>query len=77
MAGINEELKRNSGGPVLEVDVVQSGTKYRVIGLVSQFVPAVETWTNSQHGYINTSIYNSGYAVATPMDFVLDLVAQF
>jgi trypsin-like peptidase len=87
VAGTNEELKTivldcaayggNSGGPVLEVEVIESGTKYRVIGIVSQFVPAVESWTNFPHGYVNTSIYNSGYAIATPMDFVLDLVAQF
>jgi len=87
VAGTNEKLKTiildcaayggNSGGPVLEVEVVESGTKYRVIGVVSQFVPAVETWTNFPHGYVNTNVYNSGYTVATPMDFVLDLVAQF
>jgi len=87
VAGTNEKSKTiildcaayggNSGGAVLELEVVESGTKYRIIGVVSQFVPAIETWTNFPHGYVNTNVYNSGYTVATPMDFVLDLVAQF
>jgi hypothetical protein len=68
----------NSGGPVLEVEEEGLGSrKFRVIGVVSQFVPAVENWINVPHGYTNTNVYNSGYAAATPMDFVLELVAQF
>jgi len=48
-----------------------------IIGVVSQFVPAVENWLNIPYGYTNTNFYNSGYTVAIPMDFVLELVAQF
>ncbi len=87
VAGTNQDLKTiildcpayggNSGGPVLEVEVEGLGRKYRVIGVVSEFVPAVQTWRNSPQASINASVYNSGYTVATPMDFVLDLVAQF
>lgn len=68
----------NSGGPVLEVEQGQSGArKFRPIGLVSQFVPAFGRWVNEPDGATNTNVYNSGYTVATPMDFVLELVAQF
>ncbi len=88
VAGTNDQTKTiildcpayggNSGGPVLEVDQVPSGAReFRPIGLVSQFVPAIERWINEPHGYTNTNVYNSGYTVATPMDFVLELVAQF
>lgn len=66
----------NSGGPVLEVELDDSGERrFSVIGVISQFVPYVETWVNARHGFENSSIENSGYSVATPMDFVLELVA--
>jgi S1-C subfamily serine protease len=87
VAGTNQDLRTiildcpayggNSGGPVLEVELEGLDRKYRIIGVVSQFVPAVETWTNFPHGYVNTNVYNSGYTIATPMDFVLDFIAQF
>jgi hypothetical protein len=88
VAGTNDQTKTiildcpayggNSGGPVLEVEEERSGArKFRPIGLVLQFIPAIERWKNEPHGDTNTSVYNSGYTVATPMDFVLELVAQF
>ena len=88
VAGTNDQTKTiildcpayggNSGGPVLEVGQEHSGArKFRPIGLVSQFVPAIGRWVNEPDGYTNTNVYNSGYTVATPMDFVLELVGQF
>jgi hypothetical protein len=87
IAGTNEQAKTiildcpayggNSGGPVLEIEEEDFVKKFRVIGVVSQFVPVAETWRNMTHGYNNTNISNSGYAIAIPMDFVLDLTAQF
>jgi V8-like Glu-specific endopeptidase len=87
VAGTNDQTKTliidcpayggNSGGPVLEVEQEDRGRRMWIIGVVSQFVPAVENWVNAPHGYTNTNVYNSGYTVATPMDFVLELVAQF
>jgi hypothetical protein len=87
VAGTNDQAKTliidcpayagNSGGPVLEVEQEGLGQKLWIIGVVSQFVPAVEKWFNLRHRYTNTNVYNSGYAVATPMDFVLELVDQF
>jgi hypothetical protein len=67
----------NSGGPVLEVEEDGFVKNFRIIGVVSQFVPVAETWRNITHGYNNTNISNSGYAIAVPMDFVLDLTREF
>jgi len=87
VAGTNEKARTiildcpvyggNSGGPVLEVEEEGFGRKFRIIGVVSQFVPVAETWLNMTHRYTNTNISNSGYAIATPMDFVLELTSQF
>jgi Trypsin-like peptidase domain len=64
----------NSGGPVLQVTAVDIFRKhYTVIGLASQFVPFMETWSNIQLGSY-TTILNSGYSVVTPMDGVMDLI---
>lgn len=87
VAGTNEQAQTiildcpayggNSGGPVLEVEEEGLEKKFRIIGVVSQFVPVAETWRNMTHGYNNTNISNSGYAIAIPMDFVLDLISKF
>jgi hypothetical protein len=67
----------NSGGPVLEIDQQDITTvNFRVIGLVTQFVPVAETWENKMHRYTNLSISNSGYSVAASMDIVLALVEE-
>lgn len=63
----------NSGGPVLEIDIMPNGFKYSVIGVVSQFVPVTETWKNLNYGYENTSVSNSGYCVAVGMDPIWEL----
>lgn len=88
VAGKNEQLRSlvldcpvywgNSGGPVLEVETINlTGKRFSVVGVVSQFVPLVETWRNQTHGYENIDVSNSGYSVAVPIDPVLELVAGF
>ena len=68
----------NSGGPVIELEVVDiTTTSVRVIGIISQFVPFVEQWVNLQHGLINKEFENSGYTVVVPMDKILELVEKF
>ena len=52
----------NSGGPVLEVSHQVFQTEFRMIGVIREFVP------------YKTTVLNSGYAIATPMDFVLELI---
>ena len=67
----------NSGGPVLEVEHVDLlNQRFRVIGVVSQFVPFAETWVNVTHKYQNLTVSNSGYAVAVSMDPVLELISS-
>ena len=65
----------DSGGPILEIeDDSFLSKKFRVIGVMSEFVPFADTWENQHFHYLNTTLQNSGYSVVTPMDFVLDLV---
>lgn len=64
----------NSGGPVVQVEFDGITTKFIVIGVVSQFVPFAEEWENKKHRYLNLTISNSGYSIATPMDPVLSLL---
>lgn len=67
----------NSGGPVLEVEVVGiASRRFRVIGVVIQFVPFAETWVNVTHKYQNLTMSNSGYTVAASMDAVLELISK-
>jgi hypothetical protein len=62
----------NSGGLVLEVENEVFQRRYKVIGLVSQYVP----FDNARFGIAaNPTVLNSGYSVVTPIDFVLDLIA--
>lgn len=69
--------KGNSGGPVLEVERVGFQTKFRVIGVVTDFVPFAELWENRTQGYWNMSISNSGYSIAAPADAILELIDAF
>lgn len=68
----------NSGGPVLEVETDGPFSKtFRVVGVVTEFIPTVETWTNTPYRYENHTIGNSGYSVAASMDAVLEMVSSF
>lgn len=58
----------NSGGPVLEIDREGFGYRIRVIGVVSQYVPYADG------GRTFSIMANSGYSVAVPMDYVLELI---
>jgi hypothetical protein len=62
----------NSGGPVLEVDRETFQTHFKIIGVINQYVPFVDT--GGSNTFIMQMASNSGYSIATPMDFVLELV---
>lgn len=65
----------NSGGPVIQEEAEISGTKtFKLIGVVSQFVPYVENWVNNKNNLINTTVLNSGYSVAVSIDSVIELI---
>lgn len=58
----------NSGGPVIEVDHNAFQTHFYLIGVLTNFIPRIES---TDDFYFQQ---NSGYSVARPMDFVLDLI---
>ncbi len=66
----------DSGGPILEIYTSAPAleTHFRIIGVMSSFVPFADNWVNQHFGYTNTTLQNSGYSIATPMDFVLELI---
>jgi hypothetical protein len=85
VAGINLERRTiiidcpsyfgNSGGPVIQVEHPSFGTtQYRIIGLVSGFVPFQEEWENKTMKYSHVIKSNSGYTVIEPIDTALKLV---
>ncbi|MCX8104776.1 MAG: serine protease [Ignavibacterium album] len=87
VAGKNQKLntiildcpvyKGNSGSPV--VAALQDGLKtdFKLIGIVSEFVPFVEYWYNDKYGYKNIEFSNSGYSIIAPVDVMLELIKQF
>ena len=58
----------NSGGPVIELDRTPFRTDFKLIGVVTQFVPFAKGSSNFY------SLDNSGYALVAPMDGVLALI---
>jgi hypothetical protein len=60
----------NSGGPVVEIDRDGLTTKFAIIGVVIQMIPFNQTEGSDTIALLG----NSGYSVAVPMDFVLELL---
>lgn len=69
--------KGNSGGPVVASFHSGLETKFKLIGIVSEFVPFEEKWINDKYGYANIEINNSGYSIIAPVEVMLDLIKQF
>jgi len=68
----------NSGGPVIEVDNVSlTERRYLLIGVLSEFIPYTEVWENKMNKLTHLELSNSGYSVVTPIDKVLELIAQY
>lgn len=82
VAGVNPSKKAiildcpvyfgNSGGPVVEVDTDGPLNHFQIIGIVDQYVPFIQTGGSQTFAMQFAS--NSGYSIAIPMDFVLELV---
>lgn len=67
----------NSGGLVLEINQAEPTTRIHLIGVVVQFVPFIEQWRNTRFPELqNTSLQNSGYSVALPVDNIYDLISR-
>jgi hypothetical protein len=58
----------NSGGPVFEIDPEGSEIYFHLVGIMTEFIPLTEKAADF------TMLLNSGYSIAEPMDFVLELV---
>jgi len=63
----------NSGGPIIEKG--EDGY-FRVIGLVSQYIPYETTWYNNRERIKNVEIANSGFSVCVPFDKIVELIEQ-
>ncbi len=86
IAGLNAESRLiildcrvdrgNSGGPVILQTASATGDiLYRVIGLVSEWVPQADQWVNPGLNQVNLEVSNSGYSTVVPMEVVYELVA--
>ncbi|CAB3795101.1 trypsin-like peptidase domain-containing protein [Paraburkholderia fynbosensis] len=63
----------NSGGPVVEHCL---DGFFRVIGLVSRFIPYETKWHSNRGDVVNTDISNSGYTVCVSMDAVVSTLKE-
>jgi Trypsin-like peptidase domain len=67
----------DSGGPILEVERGFPQINYRIIGVMVSFVPFADTWQSERFPNLHNKTWqNSGYSVAVPMDFVLELIKE-
>jgi hypothetical protein len=58
----------NSGGPLFEIDPEPPDVYFHLIGIMVEFIPLTEKAADF------TMLLNSGYSIAEPIDFVLELV---
>ncbi|MGC4098622.1 MAG: trypsin-like peptidase domain-containing protein [Nitrospira sp.] len=65
----------NSGGPVLEVESDGFQKRFKIIGVLTQFVPTLQKV--EMNGASATLLNHSGYSIAEPIDVVLELIASF
>lgn len=66
----------NSGGPVLQISMKNNVQYFRIIGVVSKYIPFAQEWRNAREKLVNIEYVNSGYSVATAMDEVLKLASE-
>ena len=64
----------NSGGPAIQIEEDKGKNFFKVIGVISQFVPYVENWINTKNKVTNTTVLNSGYSVAVSIDSVIEIM---
>lgn len=64
----------NSGGPVIQVIRQKDRTDYKLIGVISQYIPYVQRWKNDRERLSHVEYLNSGYSVATSFDPILKLI---
>ena len=67
----------NSGGPVFEIIETWNSKEFKLIGIVTEYVPYIENWENKSNGAINVQTMNSGYSIVTSIDFAFNLMKKF
>jgi hypothetical protein len=67
----------NSGGPVLLKFTENRKTEYKVIGVISKFIPYVQRWENVRDRLRHEEYHNSGFTSVVAMDEVYDLIKSF
>jgi V8-like Glu-specific endopeptidase len=65
--------KGNSGSPVIEIERSFVVDVFKVVGVVTEFIPFDERWVNREFGLVMPFMTNSGYSVVVPMDRVFEL----
>ncbi len=84
IAGKNKDLRTiildchvyggNSGGPVIEVDKINSEhSQYFIIGIISQYIP----WISPTIKGNDSTISNSGYSIVVPADIIFTLISNW
>ncbi len=58
----------NSGGAVFEILDKGLSQQYKLVGIVSQFIPLEEVWINPNYGIKNVEWANSGYSIVIPIE---------
>lgn len=61
----------NSGGPIVEYG---EDELYRVIGIVSMYIPFETKWYSNRDRIENIELSNSGYTVCLPIDLVFKII---
>lgn len=60
----------NSGGLAMQ----KIDNNFKVIGIVTEFIPFLEIMRSMSFGYQNSNLENSGYSILIPAGHILDLV---
>jgi len=64
----------NSGGPVIQST---ENDEYKIIGIVSRYIPFVMEWRNRhERQFTREEFYNSGYAVCVPLDSIIESITK-
>ena len=57
----------NSGGPI----IIRKGEEFKMIGIVSSYVPYIDIWMNLTTNIKNVETSNSGLTVVTPFYLII------
>lgn len=66
----------NSGGPIVQESPIGMGSKFKIVGVVTQWIPFDEARANRRTVRRGMLYTNSGYAVSESSDRILEILAQ-